>query len=326
MAIIPAPIRAGLGLAATAVDTAQQLLMRAPQLPVEAVGNTMQLSMKAQQRYQELVAKGDEILSHLIGAPAQPPSWATFDDDADDAPGRNGTAAADSAAPPAAEGDGDDADTAGEGETAGTAAVFDDDSAAGPLFTHGDPLLDETPVMKLPAKRPPRKPAGTSRRRVATGSAPTGVGGAAPDDAPPATAAEADAGPDADADADADANADGNLVTATPASATDLSADPAPDDPATVDIVPLAALLAETAGTAPSVAGDVAPVTPLPGAPGRKAPSKRGTSPGRTARPRAAVLPSDVPGQSRPAPDDPAVQQPVEPIGPDSRADTPPTP
>jgi hypothetical protein len=83
---LPTPIRAALGLAATAVDEARKLPETLPQavttVPLMAVSTAMQASMKVQQHIATLAARGDEVLSQLRGSSAEPPSWATFDDDA----------------------------------------------------------------------------------------------------------------------------------------------------------------------------------------------------------------------------------------------------
>ena len=82
---IPTPIRAVLGLAATAVDEARKLPETLPQavttVPLMAVSSAMQASLKVQQHIAMLAARGDEVLSQLRGSSAEPPSWATFDDD-----------------------------------------------------------------------------------------------------------------------------------------------------------------------------------------------------------------------------------------------------
>jgi hypothetical protein len=77
---IPGPLRAAAGLAAVAVDEARRLPNRLASLPVLAVGAAMQASMRAQQRYAELLGRGDQVLSHLREPDEQPP-WARFDED-----------------------------------------------------------------------------------------------------------------------------------------------------------------------------------------------------------------------------------------------------
>jgi hypothetical protein len=79
---LPMPLRAALGLVATAMDEARRLPDRAIELPMLAVGTVLQVSMRAQQRYAELVARGDEwIGSQQVSD--EPPEWARFDDPAD---------------------------------------------------------------------------------------------------------------------------------------------------------------------------------------------------------------------------------------------------
>ena len=81
---IPTPIKAALGLAATAVDEVRKLPETLPQavttVPLMAVSSAMQASLKVQQHIAMLAARGDEVLSQLRGSSAEPPSWATFDD------------------------------------------------------------------------------------------------------------------------------------------------------------------------------------------------------------------------------------------------------
>ncbi len=77
---IPTPIRAALGLAATAVAEARKLPETLPQLPVAAVSTAMQASLRVQQHIATLAARGDEVISQLRGTSAEPPAWATFDD------------------------------------------------------------------------------------------------------------------------------------------------------------------------------------------------------------------------------------------------------
>jgi hypothetical protein len=80
----PTPIRAALGLAATAVDEARKLPETVPHVvssvPIRAVSTAMQASLRIQQHLATLTARGDEVLSQLRGSSAEPPSWATFDE------------------------------------------------------------------------------------------------------------------------------------------------------------------------------------------------------------------------------------------------------
>ncbi|WP_375487830.1 hypothetical protein [uncultured Jatrophihabitans sp.] len=76
---LPGPLRAAVGLVATAAAEARHLPDRAIELPMLAVSSAMQASLRAQQRYARLAARGDEVLNRR--APTeQPPPWATFDD------------------------------------------------------------------------------------------------------------------------------------------------------------------------------------------------------------------------------------------------------
>lgn len=77
---IPPPLRAAAGLAAVAIDSARKLPEQLVGLPVLAVSAALQVSLRAQQRYAELVARGDEVLSQLRGLEESPP-WARFDDE-----------------------------------------------------------------------------------------------------------------------------------------------------------------------------------------------------------------------------------------------------
>jgi hypothetical protein len=85
MATLPTPLRAALGLAATALDEARKLPETLPQAPVVAVSTAMQVSLRIQQRIAELAARGDEVLSQLRGTSSEPPEWATFDETPDQA-------------------------------------------------------------------------------------------------------------------------------------------------------------------------------------------------------------------------------------------------
>ena len=76
---IPEAVRAAAGLAATVLDEARRLPETLPGLPVRALGLAMQLSMKVQQHYAGLVARGDELFTGLRGE--DEPGLATFDDE-----------------------------------------------------------------------------------------------------------------------------------------------------------------------------------------------------------------------------------------------------
>lgn len=76
---IPEAVRAAAGLAATVLDEARRLPETLPGLPVRVLGVAMQLSMKVQQHYAGLVARGDELFTGLRGE--DEPGLATFDDE-----------------------------------------------------------------------------------------------------------------------------------------------------------------------------------------------------------------------------------------------------
>lgn len=78
MPTLPGPIRAAVGLAATAVEQARTLPERAIELPMLAVSTALQLSLRAQQRYAQLAARGDDLLNGRVTTD-DPPPWATFD-------------------------------------------------------------------------------------------------------------------------------------------------------------------------------------------------------------------------------------------------------
>jgi hypothetical protein len=76
---LPGPVRAVVGLVATAADEARHLPERAIELPMLAVSSALQMSLRAQQRYARLAARGDDVINRRP-ANEEPPSWATFDD------------------------------------------------------------------------------------------------------------------------------------------------------------------------------------------------------------------------------------------------------
>jgi hypothetical protein len=96
---LPGPVRAVVGLFATAAEEAKNLPDRAIELPMLAVSTAMQMSLRAQQRYARLAARGDEILNRR-GTTDDPPPWATFDEpvSVDTLLGVSGPADADAAA------------------------------------------------------------------------------------------------------------------------------------------------------------------------------------------------------------------------------------
>lgn len=76
---IPQVVRAVVGLAATVIDDTLQLPRTLPGLPVRVIGLAMQATMKLQQHYSGLVARGDEVFTGLRGEAE--PGLATFDED-----------------------------------------------------------------------------------------------------------------------------------------------------------------------------------------------------------------------------------------------------
>lgn len=80
MSPLPFPVRIAAGLVVTAVEQARELPRQAVELPVTAVSQALQVSMRVQQKVTELAIKGDRALGTLRAA-EDVPSWATFDDD-----------------------------------------------------------------------------------------------------------------------------------------------------------------------------------------------------------------------------------------------------
>lgn len=76
---LPTPLRAAIGLVASALDEARHLPDKAIELPMLAVSTALQMSLRAQQRYASLAARGDELLNRREPTD-EPPPWATFDD------------------------------------------------------------------------------------------------------------------------------------------------------------------------------------------------------------------------------------------------------
>ncbi|MGY1712680.1 hypothetical protein ACI8AC_24530 [Geodermatophilus sp. SYSU D00758] len=88
---IPQVVRAAAGLAATVLDEARKLPGELPGLPVRVIGLAMQATMRLQQQYSGLVARGDELFTGLRGE--NEPGMATFDEDLPPAPPVEGSAA-----------------------------------------------------------------------------------------------------------------------------------------------------------------------------------------------------------------------------------------
>ena len=76
---LPGPVRAVVGLMASAAEEAKHLPDRAIELPMLAVSSALQMSLRAQQRYARLAARGDDVINRRPPG-EQPPPWATFDE------------------------------------------------------------------------------------------------------------------------------------------------------------------------------------------------------------------------------------------------------
>jgi hypothetical protein len=138
----PGPVRAVVGLLANAADEAKHLPDRALELPMLAVSTALQVSMRAQQRYAQLAARGDEVLNRRPPT-EEPPPWARFDEPVgpDDAAGVDEFSAADeplAAEPPAAE------------PLADAPPV---EPAAGPAAAPGSDGVGRARAKRAPAKR-----------------------------------------------------------------------------------------------------------------------------------------------------------------------------
>lgn len=75
---LPGPVRAFVGLLAVTAEEAKHLPDRAIELPMLAVSSALQMSLRAQQRYARLAARGDDLLNRRPPTD-EPPAWATFD-------------------------------------------------------------------------------------------------------------------------------------------------------------------------------------------------------------------------------------------------------
>ncbi len=78
MSPLPSPFRAAVGLLATVTDEARHFPDKAIELPMLALSTALQVSLRAQQRYAQLTARGDEVLNRSEPTD-EPPAWATFD-------------------------------------------------------------------------------------------------------------------------------------------------------------------------------------------------------------------------------------------------------
>jgi hypothetical protein len=97
MTPLPLPLRLAAGLVATAVEQARDLPRLVIELPVTAISQALQTSMRIQQKVTELAIKGDRALGALRPA-EESPAWARFDDDEPAA--RNGSSSVTELRPP----------------------------------------------------------------------------------------------------------------------------------------------------------------------------------------------------------------------------------
>jgi len=81
---LPLPIRLAAGIAVSAKERARDLPRQLTGLPVTVASQVLQLSMRVQQQVTELAIKGESALSGLQPV-EETPSWATFDEDVEDA-------------------------------------------------------------------------------------------------------------------------------------------------------------------------------------------------------------------------------------------------
>jgi hypothetical protein len=77
---LPMPLRLAAGLVATAIEEVHELPRKLSELPMTAVSQALQASMRIQQRITELAIKGDRALGALRPVP-ETPTWARFDED-----------------------------------------------------------------------------------------------------------------------------------------------------------------------------------------------------------------------------------------------------
>lgn len=85
MSSLPLPVRVAAGLVVTAVEEVRDLPRTVVGLPITAVSQVLQLSMRAQQVVTELAIKGDTALDGARPV-EDAPSWARFDEEFDDEP------------------------------------------------------------------------------------------------------------------------------------------------------------------------------------------------------------------------------------------------
>src|SRR4051794_39737334 len=160
----PGPVRAVLGLLATAAEEAKPLPDRAVELPMLAVSTALQISLRAQQRYARLAARGDEVL-HRRPPSDEPPPWATFDEPVSMDEVRRGSLTAEQAHAAselldellgvrASEAVGD---AGGDGQAAAS------DNGRAKRTPARKPAVKKAPAKKAPAKKAPAKKAAAKK-------------------------------------------------------------------------------------------------------------------------------------------------------------------
>lgn len=183
--------RVAAGLAVTAYEETLKLPSTAVALPMTTVSQILQTTMRIQQTMTSLAIKGDQLFELLGAAPAEAPSWATFDEDAEPV----GTAEPSTAAtpgrfalysmPPATEaavpvsagpeaGTSADAGTKGSGPRAGAESTAESTAAkisAGTTAAGGEGDTSAKAPAKAPAKKSAKAPAKKAAKKTAAGSA-----------------------------------------------------------------------------------------------------------------------------------------------------------
>src|SRR6188472_3626952 len=86
MATAPYGVRLLVGAAVTAIEETRKFPQTVLTYPMTVASQIAHLVMKMQQDVADLVIKGDETLESLFPPKDEQPEWATFDEDAEDAP------------------------------------------------------------------------------------------------------------------------------------------------------------------------------------------------------------------------------------------------
>ncbi|QYB03211.1 lipid droplet-associated protein [Rhodococcus sp. USK10] len=96
----PFVARVAAGIAVTAVEEARKLPTTAATLPMTAVSQVLQTTMRVQQSMTALAIKGDQAFALINWThDDEQPAWAVFDEDTDPAPGVDGATEERSAGP-----------------------------------------------------------------------------------------------------------------------------------------------------------------------------------------------------------------------------------